>query len=457
MAIIPQTPLFTWEFLETMPDIERIKLVLNYLPDEDLASKLEAERGQGRNDYPVRAMWNLVVCFLLTGHRSWAALLRELRRNAGLATLCGFDPSKGLPQACNLSRFLSCLLLHEGDILAIFHSLVETLTKQLPEFGKQLAIDSKAIRSYARKTSDKERKDGEPDRRGEHDADVGKKTKFEEKPDGTVEELLYEWFGFKLHLTVDSTYQLPVSFHVTKGLKADTIELDKLVDDFKQNHPETAERTEIGTADKAYDSYENIRLFRETLDAEFLCPTRKLWNKTEYQTIGKDEKPILLKLLPDRQGGDLTYDQDGQVYCAFQKADGSWDWRPMAHKGFEADRQAQKYICPARACGMNCPSSANCSGGYGQQVRVKLSVDPRIFTPTPRHSRKFHHLYNHRTAVERVNSVLDTTLGLEWHTLRGLAMTKLRVTLSLTVILAMAVGRIKNNQKELLGSLVRAA
>ena len=48
----------------------------------------EARRGQGRDDFPVRTMWNLVLTFLLTGHISWASHLRGLHRNRDLAALC---------------------------------------------------------------------------------------------------------------------------------------------------------------------------------------------------------------------------------------------------------------------------------------------------------------------------------------------------------------------------------
>ena len=88
---------------------------------------------------------------------------------------------------------------------------------------------------------------------------------------------------------------------------------------------------------------------------------------------------------------------------------------------------------------------------------MKLEDDPRIFVPTPRHTLKFKRLYNHRTAVERVNGILDTVLGFELHTIRGLAMTRLRVSMALIAMLAMAVGRIRTGQIKLLRSLTKAA
>jgi hypothetical protein len=456
MATIAQHHLFSWDSVDELPDLARIRLVLESMPDELLVQKLEERRGKGRDDFPVRAMLNLVVTFLLTGHISWASHLRELYRNRDLANLCGFIPFGKLPRAHNLSRFLAVLLENVEDVLEIFHALVSTIGELIPDFGKRLAVDSKAIRSCAVKSSEKMRGDGQPDRRGEHDASVAQKTQFVERENGTVEELLYEWFGFKLHLTVDAEHQLPVAFELTGGLEGDSPHLRPLLEEWGEKHPQLAERTEEITADKAYDSTDNI-LAVQAMGAELLCPTRKLWQGKDGSLKDSDDE-IKLKLLLKRKDGDLAYDQDGQIYCAFQAGpEEPWTWRPMVFKGYEADRQAVKYTCPARAYGVECPSVEDCPKGYKTQVRVKLSDDPRIFVPTPRHTIKFARLYNRRTAVERVNGVLDTVFGFELHTVRGLPMTRLRVALALCAMLAMAVGRIRAGQHGLYRSLVRAS
>ena len=65
--------------------------------------------------------------------------------------------------------------------------------------------------------------------------------------------------------------------------------------------------------------------------------------------------------------------------------------------------------------------------------------------------------YKGRTAVERVNSRLDVSFGFENHYIRGLTKMKVRVSLALCVMLAMAIGRIKENQPKNLRSLVKAA
>ncbi|MCY4343057.1 MAG: transposase [Gammaproteobacteria bacterium] len=53
---------------------------------------MEAKRGFGRCEYPVRAMWRALVAGVVFGHVSSASLLRELGRNPTLLAACGFDP-----------------------------------------------------------------------------------------------------------------------------------------------------------------------------------------------------------------------------------------------------------------------------------------------------------------------------------------------------------------------------
>src|SRR5699024_5087608 len=89
MAIIPQINLFSWEEIEDLGDLDRLRLVLEYMPDEQLMQTLEMERKNGRNDYPVRAVWNTILAGIVFQHDSTESLRRELNRNGQLRWLCG--------------------------------------------------------------------------------------------------------------------------------------------------------------------------------------------------------------------------------------------------------------------------------------------------------------------------------------------------------------------------------
>ena len=84
--------LFSWNNVEQLPDFQRLKLVLDNLPDEALLEALQQQRGGGRNDLPVQAMWRATIAGIVFQHDSVEHLVRELHRNLGLLQFCGFHP-----------------------------------------------------------------------------------------------------------------------------------------------------------------------------------------------------------------------------------------------------------------------------------------------------------------------------------------------------------------------------
>jgi transposase len=165
----------SWEEIEELGDLERLKLVLEYLPDEALMRQMEKERGRGRDDYPVRAVWNSILTGVLFGHHSIASLRQKLRRNAQWRKLCGFSSLKGVnavPPEWVYTRFLKGLMKHMGLIEEIFDALVDRLGEVLPGFGRLLAADGKVIKAQARA---RKKVDGgkKPDGRRDVDAPLG--------------------------------------------------------------------------------------------------------------------------------------------------------------------------------------------------------------------------------------------------------------------------------------------
>ena len=58
-------------------DLERLELALKYLPDEEVMQLLENERKNGRNDYPIRPLWNALIASIVFQHVSINSLIRE--------------------------------------------------------------------------------------------------------------------------------------------------------------------------------------------------------------------------------------------------------------------------------------------------------------------------------------------------------------------------------------------
>ncbi len=442
MAIIPQPNLFSWENVDAESDLQRLEFVLSALPDEELMQKLEKKRGRGRDDYPLRPSWNSVIAGIVFEHKTIESLRRELRRNGELRQVCGFDPHLGcdaVPTPRAYTNLLKALYQCSDEVEAMLDALVKKLKTHLPDFGKCLAVDSKAVPSYANGKNKNTRTDG----RRDLDADWGVKQYSGEHKDGTLWKKVTKWFGYKLHLVVDSTYEIPVAFEVTRASQSDQNQLLPLLEKISETDPELIERAEYISADRGYDSEKNNREVYDTYGIKPIIDIRHMW---------KDPDPTR-PLYPER-ADNIIYDENGTIFCVCPK---TCERREMAYSGFEKDRDTLKYRCPACTYESECNGLQLCSSNasnYGRVVRVPLDTNRRLFVPVPRSSYKWLREYKKRTAVERVNSRLDVSFGFEKHTIRGMKKMRLRVGLALVVMLALAVGSIEAGRKEKMRSLV---
>jgi len=163
--------LFSWNDVEARSDLERFYLVRDNLPDENTVRVLEERRGNGRDGFPVRAMWNALIAGIVFQHASVESLIRELSRNPSLLEACGFDilprykkpvaelrrneetgrmeviwPESGnayflVTGSWNFSRFLKSVIELEeyGNMVSgMVRGLRESLMKELPDFGRHL-------------------------------------------------------------------------------------------------------------------------------------------------------------------------------------------------------------------------------------------------------------------------------------------------------------------------------
>ena len=480
--------LFSWNDVEARSDLDRFYLVRDNLPDENIVMVLEKRRGNGRDDFPIRAMWNALIAGIVFQHASIESLIRELSRNPALLEACGFDilprhkkPVAELrrneetgrmeiirsesgdayflvPSSWNFSRFLKSVIELEENgnmVSGMVRGLRESLMKELPDFGCHLGYDGKAINSYS--TGQKGRKTGET---SDTDADWGKhETKGINSETGKQWTKVKTWFGYGLHLIADTLYEIPVAVHVTPASHSEHTELRSMIKEIFEETPELGERCDDFVADRGLDSGETKAQLFDEYGIRPGIDIRELWRDEKNEPGYDPAKPITRPLYPDR-ADTIVYTEKGTVHCICPV---TGEQRGMVFCGFEKDRNTLKYRCPAAVYGFSCKGCGECSsagqvnpGEYGRIVRINIiEEDRRIFTPIPYGTRGWDRTYNRRSSLERINSRLDNDFGFEKHYIRGKAKMQTRVGLATAVMMAMALGHVRAGRIEQMRSLVR--
>jgi hypothetical protein len=421
MNIIPQMNLFEEDIFENLGDLERLQIVLGTMDDAKLIHKLYNIRGKGRNDWSCEAMWNSFIASFLFEHETVEGLLRELRRNKQLRTMCGFEP-KGVkqkdgtlkifvaPSASSYSKFLKNLKQCQRELDEMFTSLVLYMYKNLKHFGEILMVDGKAIQSFGTKPS-KNKKSGE---RGEHDADWCRKQYSASGPNGESIIKTKKWFGFRLHLIADATYELPVAFNVTKASNSEQTETLKMLDNIEKEDSKWLDECKYFLADKGYDSSKIINRL-EDKEIHSIIDIRNCWKDGEETHQYKDT--------------GLVYDYKGTVWYVEDNGEKA----ELIYKGYDKSTDSLRY-------------------GFKPQkhdkriFRIKCCEDRRIFTSVARNSHKWKRLYRKRTGVERINGRIDRDYRFERHSIRGLDKMKLFLTVTFIIYMTIAKAKITDGQ-----------
>lgn len=396
---------------------------------------LEALRKERNDKYPIRPMWNALFAGLVLGHETTAALIRELRRNAELRSVCGFDPlleARAVPPDYVFSRFQKRLVEHREMVMEVFRRLVTRAAEALPDFGTHLAADGKAVHSQ---------------RRSDPEAAAGFK-----KDTTALETIVAHWFGFKIHLLCDAVHELPVAFEVTAADEHESPHLVPLVEQAFEQQPLVAERALDLAADKGLDDGEDKRTIYEDHGVRPLIPPRDLWNG-EY------------KPLEERHHDTIYLSPAGQVCCRVRpfEAESERQFCAMEFCGHEPERGTIKFRCPAAAFGIECSNKSSCRSavkdqGHGRTIRVPLDRDRRLLMPTPSGTNSFKKAYARRTSVERLFYRLDHMFGLEPPLKStGLERAKLRVTLGLSAMVATALAWLEEERPDMARSRLQRA
>jgi len=418
--IITQLTLFDYsEEVEILGDLERLLLVLEGIDDEKLMVILETDRGKGRDDYPVRVMWNLKIAMKVFGHKSVASFRRELKRNSQLRKICGLDDNDNkkhlVPPARVFSKFDKLLCKHKELVDAIFDNQVDYLYETIEDFGKDTSCDGKYFDSYAKNKSKKERE--KTDNRTENDAEYSKKEYHYVDNTGKKQVKKETHFGFKGHILVDNKTELPIAKIMTKANYDEKKAAEEILNKLDESKIDIMKHICL---DRGYDSEKMIK----TIKGKNIVPIvdiRNMWKDGESTKQYKNTDIVY------NAYGEVFYTDNVEVIGDDGKS--KWELQPvkMKYEGYDPQKKCLRY------------------SHKGKVSKIYISYDERIFLPIARDSKKFKRLYNGRTAVERLNGRLDRDYMFQDHNIRGLEKMDLELTISLIVMNGMAVGKIKNN------------
>lgn len=425
MNIIQEKTIFDYMEIEILGDLERLKLFLDNIEDKELCETLEKERKQGRNDYPIRVMLNLVYAMKIFGHRSVESFRRELSRNKQLRIVCGLKEEDYLylgnrktfiPKARVFTGFFKKLVKYQKKLDKIFEKDVKYMYDNLENFGKDCALDGKLLDSYAKKENKKSSNKKKDYRRDNEASWTCKTYNFK---DGTSKSTWH--FGYEAHILGDATYGLPIWKKVETASVSEQKICDEMIKDLDKNNKYILDKMENFLADAGYDNGSRNKLLKDKYNINPLVDIRHMWKEEKIKEI--DNKP-------------LAYNEDGEVF--YIKNIKTGEYEKLKYLGYDKQRKCLRY-------GFKYNKS--------KIFRIPISTDRRIFLPIARDSEKYKRIYKKRTEIERLNGRIDRDYMFNDHFIRGKDKMNMMLTLSFIIMLTMAKGHIKN-QKENIRSLI---
>jgi len=442
---------------EIPPGLADVEAFLDVLAecDDEVVDALLAERANGRDDYPVVAMWSLMAVKLFLRKGRFSDLLAELGRNVHFARLLGFNevlPGQfDLPDATAVCRMHIKLKSDEyqAKIKRVQEKTVALLRREDPRIGQHTAQDSTDIRTHGHPA----RHEGDPEKQKpstDPDATWSVKTKRWADKDGKKHEETKSTFGYKACLNVDVAQPVIIELKTVTGSANDqNLAIPVLEGAVRILGPKVMQTC---AEDKGFDSTDNVQEAYRDLGVSLIVPVRDVPEKLEQ--MPREDREVGLEsgsnVVRDIYSGEVSY---------YERREGAEPIRrEMKYAGFEKARETHKFRCPlGAAASTTCSAFGTCSAGscgkQGRQVRVEMKTDFRRFAPVYPRSKKWKRLYNGRPAAERVNSYIKEVLHLEDHCLRGLKAISLRVllaaiTLNLRTLLVLRAARAAKGAQE---------
>jgi hypothetical protein len=168
-----------------------------------LVSDLEATRWTGRPGYPIRGMIGMALAKSLYAVPTWTRTVALVREHAALrAAICG--SSQDVPSVYACYRFTTKLRTFGDMLTGCIDRVTAGLSAQLPEYGRNVAIDGSDMPAYA--NGQRYRYNHGPLREtfSDPDASWGHRSAVSTRKGGG-------FYGYKIDMAVCTATDLPIS------------------------------------------------------------------------------------------------------------------------------------------------------------------------------------------------------------------------------------------------------
>ncbi|MCE5173765.1 transposase, partial [Paenibacillus profundus] len=196
---ILQESLFSFEELLKIESKDRLPIFFSALDLSPYAKELRSRSPRGANGHSREGILRALLVAPLEHIRTFTGLHHRLDTDLRFRYQCGLSLNRKAPSVATLSRVFAELTKKE---LAkqLFEELVNRCQQEGILGGNHAAIDSAAIHAYEKK---------QPKRKSEQTGDANWGAKFDSFGNKMT------WFGYKLHLAVDTQSELPIALEVT--------------------------------------------------------------------------------------------------------------------------------------------------------------------------------------------------------------------------------------------------
>lgn len=396
---ILQESLFSFEELQILESKEKLPIFFSALDLRPYAKQLKSSSPQGAEGHCREGILRALIAAPLEKIDTFTELHNRLKNDVRFRYQCGLDISRPAPSISTLSRVFSALT-RKGLAKQIFHDLVSIAQDKGIIDGSHQAIDSAAIDAYEKKR---------PKKRCEHTGNANWGAKFDSFGNKIT------WFGYKMHLSVDTKSELPMAIEVTPAHMNDGDVAPQLIEQVNQC---VKTKIEYLIMDAGYDQLKNYESAKN-IGAQAIIPLNLRNEKEPPAGIASNGTPRC------SMGYKMTY----------------WG----------SEKNQLKFRCPHATGKVDCPlgMTACSSSNYGMVVKVNTLKDIRRYSTPHRDTKRWKELYNERTSVERCNSRMKSYLTANSLHIRGIEKVKTHIYLNAIVLIASALAMNKQSRKQI--------